>query len=236
MSAIMNDEDTGWDVGVINDIFNTRDAELILNIPLLATKRNDKLIWNLEERGNFIVKSRYQSLMNDFSNTNIPSWTQVWKLNIPSKVKVFFWQLCNGYLSTVNKFRHRRIDCQAECKICAESPETIFHVIAGCVNEKECWRQFPGLPNPDNYNDYPEWINVVFKSLKGDNLSFFVMICWNLWLARNGKIWRNHNIPASIIAIRTKSYMQEWKEINKKEALNVADSSINIVRWKKLES
>lgn len=50
VSSLLIDHERGWDVDIIKDIFNQRDADLILNTHLLRANREDKLIWMGEER------------------------------------------------------------------------------------------------------------------------------------------------------------------------------------------
>lgn len=40
-----------WDVEVISDIFNNRDKENILAIPLSTADQNDQLYWKFEASG-----------------------------------------------------------------------------------------------------------------------------------------------------------------------------------------
>lgn len=62
VSSLMNMHGTYWDVDIIQDIFEPRDANLIMNIHLSMQKRSDKLIWAKENRGNFTIKSCYKAL------------------------------------------------------------------------------------------------------------------------------------------------------------------------------
>lgn len=81
-------------------MFTARDAKLILSIPLLATNKEDKLIWAMEDKGIFTVKSCYRALMQNWPREEIKAWTKVWNMKLPPKVKVFFWQTCTNCLPT----------------------------------------------------------------------------------------------------------------------------------------
>ncbi|XP_019161422.1 PREDICTED: uncharacterized protein LOC109158058 [Ipomoea nil] len=51
VNSLMNNQGTDWDVEVVRDIFNTRDAQLILSVPIPQGNRYDKVIWNKDEKG-----------------------------------------------------------------------------------------------------------------------------------------------------------------------------------------
>lgn len=51
-----------WDIEVVRDVFNERDQECILKIPLSADSSEDVMFWNLEDSGNYSVKSAYRLL------------------------------------------------------------------------------------------------------------------------------------------------------------------------------
>lgn len=50
------------DLEMVRDVFNERDQEYVLVIPLTMSNCDDKLFWKLEESGNYTVKSAYKLL------------------------------------------------------------------------------------------------------------------------------------------------------------------------------
>lgn len=51
-----------WDLEVVDDIFNTRDKQLILNTLIEQDLESDVLYWKLEASGQYLVKSAYKLL------------------------------------------------------------------------------------------------------------------------------------------------------------------------------
>lgn len=49
-----------WDLDLIEDMFNTRDKELILSIPLGDSAAEDSWYWVREPAGAYTVKSAYK--------------------------------------------------------------------------------------------------------------------------------------------------------------------------------
>ena len=60
--SLMVQGGVGWDVDLVNDIFNTRDQELIFNIPYSFHNRENNLMWSPDTKGHFSVKSAYNLL------------------------------------------------------------------------------------------------------------------------------------------------------------------------------
>lgn len=100
-----------WDIDLIKDIFDARDAELILSIPLHANVRNTSY-WRYEKMGHYSVKSSYiciqKAKANHNSADNSGFWRKPWQLKLPSKVKSFLWHVVSGGLPTKDLLRSRQ--------------------------------------------------------------------------------------------------------------------------------
>ena len=64
-----------WDYDLITDVFNSRDAGLILQVPLSVRQNADRWYWLADPKGQFTVRSYYK-LLN--SETNVSS-SKVWQ-------------------------------------------------------------------------------------------------------------------------------------------------------------
>ena len=78
VSLLISTETTKWDDDILNDIFNDRDKNLILKIPLSRSVKTDSWFWIWERRGYYTVKSGYCFLAH--SSPLVPSFpTEFWK-------------------------------------------------------------------------------------------------------------------------------------------------------------
>ncbi|CAN1275014.1 hypothetical protein LINPERPRIM_LOCUS15576 [Linum perenne] len=79
-----------WDVGLIEELFNQRDAEAILKIPLRRLDRTDGIIWHLGKIGSYTVRSGYRWWLENVSNINSHrqegEWRKLWSVATPPKV------------------------------------------------------------------------------------------------------------------------------------------------------
>lgn len=236
VSSILNDQNIDWDEEVIEDIFNSRDAKLILSIPLSVRNRDDKLIWAKEEKGIFTVRSCYRALVGELPISDNMEWTVLWKLKMPPKVKIFFWQACVSCLPTADMLRQRHVDCPSLCQLCLKESETISHVLVNCEAARNCWSMFEAQSSSINHETFLGWVSQYFCQLDDDKKCLLVMICWNIWQARNDKVWHNRSTSARIIVDKARAYLRDWREAT---AVNVQNSSNNpsfIVKWEKPQS
>lgn len=83
------DNTRNWDIDLINDIFDRREADLILTIPVNSSLE-DSWYWRREKLGDYTVKSAYLYLQDLKNNYNVSSnsgfWRKLWNLKIPPKV------------------------------------------------------------------------------------------------------------------------------------------------------
>lgn len=131
-----------WDIDLINDIFNVRDADLILSIPL---RQEDAYYWfqNKEKMGVFTVKSAYRAMRDQqVPNTsqNISNvWKKMWVLKLPPKVKHFIWRALSGCLPTKENLQMRRVQVISSCPVCNNEQETVWHSLVNCQFAGLCW-------------------------------------------------------------------------------------------------
>jgi hypothetical protein len=100
MVSDLIDEWGCWKTQMVNNMFNDRDAQEILHIPLVNYGTNDEMIWRFEKRGFYTVKSAYRvcvDMLLDREDWKVEGdWNQLWALPFPPKVQHFMWGLWKG--------------------------------------------------------------------------------------------------------------------------------------------
>ena len=95
------------DYDLVKDVFNNRDRDCILQIPLSFRRDCNTWYWLPNAKGIYIVRSCYK-LMDIISE--LPSsgvWSNIWKLVVPTKVKNFLWRaMANVVPTTDNLISH----------------------------------------------------------------------------------------------------------------------------------
>lgn len=220
----------GWDRDILNDIFNKRDRNLILSVPLSNRDTVDSLFWRGEENGNYSVRSCYKMMKEHLGVTQQEKWTYVWKLNIPPKVKAFLWQACTHNLLSTDNLRRRRVDIPPTCVLCSTENESTLHPFESCTFTRRCWSMVRLSLLPSNGLSFPEWVSLNFSKLNDDTCSMFVMICWSIWKARNAKIWENEPPSLQRIVNSAGTFYKCWCDANGGGAKEVIQTSRHVIK------
>ncbi|KAJ1699592.1 hypothetical protein LUZ63_008104 [Rhynchospora breviuscula] len=95
----------------------------------LATDR-DSFRWNLNSNGIFSVNSFYR-FQKEFPKHKSLLF-QLWKLNIPPRMKIFAWQLSLNKIATLDNLKKRGWQLPSFCTLCASDEETADHMFNSC--------------------------------------------------------------------------------------------------------
>ena len=102
----------------------------------------DKLIWKLEKKGFYSVKSAYW-IARDIVLDNILAssslgdpynslWKALWNSKIPGKVKKILWRASHNLLPTRDCLSLKGYEGDMGCLLCDHRFESIGHVFCGC--------------------------------------------------------------------------------------------------------
>lgn len=142
MADLITEERT-WDEKTVRDVFESEDANAILQIPLSRVPMSYKLLWTNSPDGSLTAKNAYVTtrrlLRNKISNRaqRNPKWKVVWSSNILPKVKLFILRMIHGLLPTVLNLRKRNMKVEGVCSICGNLGESAFHVFYECPFAKK---------------------------------------------------------------------------------------------------
>lgn len=116
-------------------------------------------------------------------------WRNLWKLNIPYKVKVFAWKLGNNGLAVKKNKMSRNIVADDICDVCGQVPEDGHHAAIGCRHAttlRNAMREHWCLsPEADLHYSGPEWFLSLLGRLDEATAASLVLILWRAWAARN---------------------------------------------------
>ena len=63
----------------------------------------------------------------------------MWKLQIPSKGKIFIWKALHGIVPGMSILADRHIPVSAQCPICSLDAEDVGHLMFKCSRAKDVW-------------------------------------------------------------------------------------------------
>lgn len=138
-----------WNEELVREIFCDFDAEAILSTPCNGSG-DDFLAWDPEKHGVYFVRSAYRMLETKQrmshggdrpGSSSDTDWKEIWKLEVPPKVRIFWWRVLHEFLPTRQVLHRRHIEKIANCEVCGEPKETIKHVLVDCTVARSFWRQ-----------------------------------------------------------------------------------------------
>jgi hypothetical protein len=145
----------------------------------------DKVLWKLEASGRFSVKSLYNTLIKGHASLLGPA---IWRTSIPTKIKIFLWQLSRGRLPSNDQILKRRGPSDGLCALCG-LPENVDHIFFRCDLALFVWagiRDMLGVTwNPSCFSSWERCIQSLNDKLQRSLRVLFAAICWALWKIRN---------------------------------------------------
>ena len=133
---------------LIDLCFYPPKAALIKSLPLCNVPQPDILIWPKENSGMYSVKSRYKCLIELATIDTVRPivfaaqksfWKNIWKLNVPGKIKHFLWRSCTNSLPSKENLKKRAIPIDPICHLYSRENEFVLHALWGCAKVQSVW-------------------------------------------------------------------------------------------------
>lgn len=203
-----------WKMDLIRNTFIPFEANLIMSTPISLRGEEDKRCWVLRSDGLFRVKDLYKQAMSNVEDSSCssgpdPLWAKIWKLKVPPKIREFTWRACWDIIPHGLNLCRKGISNFIACPRCGKDG-SLFHIIK-CPRALEVWQtvgfEFPSIVW-HSFKDLLDWV----WSAKGiKSAETFVVLCWQIWKARNDLIFNNNQSHPSLCAGKTGDWLQEYQ-------------------------
>jgi ribonuclease HI len=176
---------------------------------VIVTGNEDELIWTGGDTSGVIsVKNVYEALISTQNLPLITSWRiQMWKWNIPQKIKLFLWLAVNNKISTWKNLQHRGWIGQERCHLCKKEEEDCSHLFIFCSFTTAVWTNIKRNTKIDhrwNGNNLGDCI-ANWSEAKLGSPSLAAYTCWNNWLERNVATFEGKEPSISSVVIKSLS-------------------------------
>ncbi|XP_058765712.1 uncharacterized protein LOC131639232 [Vicia villosa] len=202
----------------------------ILSNATLCADKQDFATWAPEKNGVYSVASCYYWMnrrLYSFGPTNRLDYifSEVWKMEVPLKVKAFGWRCFLNKIPTKDVLLKRGIilDSDVKCVLCEESIETLFHSFFNCRYVAIVWKEMAdwiGMSYfcfEDLKENFRYWSNYVRakKVKKGKEGIIWLAILWSIWLRRNEIVFNNSSWNSRDVVWSCKALIWRWSFIGK---------------------
>ncbi|KAM1136008.1 hypothetical protein COP2_035047 [Malus domestica] len=234
VSDLIDPGTISWKADLVLAGFNRDDVAPILSIPLSRTGGHDRLVWHYNVNGEYSVRSGYGVAVDLMENgalgrkgqgapserqKNNQVWNQIWKLNVPNKIKIFIWRCCNRAVAVRQNLHRRRMRVDNVCGVCGAAEETENHLFFQCEFRHLFWFCSPLHLNSHELIEADFLTNweLFHKSVKGrgevdEILQEFAFGLWRLWKNRNETVFNGtQQQPLEVLNI-WRSSLAEFRE------------------------
>ena len=179
------------------------------------------IAWHPNRNGLFTVKSAYHcQWAHKFASRNYtavaggsglqPVWKKLWKLSMPSKVKIFVWRALHGCIPCFAILANKHITDIVNCPVCKTEAEDIRHILFSCSRARDVEK----LLIIDRSGSV--LIQEIIRR-GGEDTELILTGCWYIWWQRrqlvHGEDIQNPSRSAMSIAAITANYFTAAKKV-----------------------
>ncbi|KAI4973360.1 hypothetical protein ZWY2020_029068 [Hordeum vulgare] len=188
----------------------------------LTTSERDSITWKLTNDGTYSARSAYNFQFEGLVSSDM--YTAVWRSWAPTKCKIFLWMALQCKILTADVLLSRGWDNNYFCPLCIRSLETTSHLLYECPWSRKVWDGLAVAANLTSLNPQSwlaettlrEWFPsltdyVMEERRKKGAKALAILICWELWLERNRRIFQQKELPVPILISRIRDEAATWK-------------------------
>jgi ribonuclease HI len=226
--------DGSWRFNVLYTDLAPEVKERVNSITIdLNSEVSDRYTWNGNLNGIYTAQDGYYWLNRQNFNHNPSdgiSWSWLWQLPAPEKIKFLLWSLIHKALPTRGMLSHRGITPHSLCPRCNIHEETMLHCLRDCELVKFVWRSI-GYSAPEFFmeNDHYAWIR---GNLRASSMFTYLAAVWCIWRARNLLCFNNEVTNTYSLRLRIEGL---GLLLQNGHGTNRASSSHDLVRWNALD-
>ena len=213
-----------WDKELIWSKFHEEDAEAICRMPLSNRCVPDRVMWVYNRNGMYSLKSGYhvtkQILRTDewvecsSGSGGLEVWMNLWKFNVPSKIKVFAWRACQNILPTRVNLVRRKIIEDDSCELCKCAPENGIHALWECGVACGIWAgsSMKLQKFTQGQGDILQLFAELLQRLSTEEFENFLVVSWLIWNQRNSVIHGGKVKDPRQVLKRAEDFLAEYHQ------------------------
>jgi hypothetical protein len=194
----------GWNESELNRVLVPEDVKDVVCTQIGKPGSSDFRAWNYTKNKQFSIRSAYHLAIQQ-KNLSIgrsessrsfeerKGWLALWDAQVPGKMKVHAWRLIENGLAVGFELLRRKIKDGVVCLACSRT-ETLEHRFWTCPHCMDEWASFvdkhlcdPPFPPKSLrcHADLKGWLLDWIGKALGEEIVWWIMMIYHLWLARN---------------------------------------------------
>jgi hypothetical protein len=182
----------------------------------LFPERGDELIWAWSPDGTYSSKSAYKAFF--VGRCQATAAAQVWRSRAPYGCRFFAWLVSKDRCWTADRLERRGLPHPAACPLCDQEPETLQHLLLGCVVAREVWAsalnhwdRLQWLPEADS--DLLQWwtSRPCPKASQRDLWTAITLVFWCIWRHRNDVVFNGARPELGVILAKIREEYGRWR-------------------------
>ena len=144
------DDEGRWRLELVKERLGEGVIREIEAVPICKDGGKDRIVWPSPRDGRYSVKAGYQVIKEKIKEKVVEkatsshkidnrAWKEIWKLDVPTKVKNIIWRACGNYVATNYNLWKRKVKQSPLCLICMKEEETVEHIMLQCEWVKSIW-------------------------------------------------------------------------------------------------
>lgn len=237
VSWLINEEHK-WNENLIRQHFIPEDVKRIVQISLPVCPEPDQLLRAYDRHGLYSVKSGYQVALRlkfpnypSTSKTSMTEWNMIWKLQIPTKIKIFMWRAAQNLLPTVENLWKKKVVQNPLCQRCSCKGENVFHALVECKASQKMSKltkfeeDLKHLANQDMLSV----LHVLTERGNIRDVELIVALCWAIWHSRNLFIFKRKKVDNQIVMAIAEATVELYRRV---KATQRQDNPKQMSCWK----
>ncbi|KAJ3686358.1 hypothetical protein LUZ61_015522 [Rhynchospora tenuis] len=214
---LINANTLQWDENTLRKIFDPQIVQHILHDIAIHRNVTDTLLWHPSKTGRFITKMAYIKFMQEqqyHANTILSEqkWIQLWKSNLPPRIKTFLWRGVHDALPTAKRLNRVIPNVPPICNRCGDDVESIDHMLFYCPSSRATWFASKlAIRVEDLPQGFIPKILYAYQVLNDTSCKFFFSLMWQIWKARCDLFFKGTKYDVRLILLRADGTVYQRK-------------------------
>jgi hypothetical protein len=174
------------------------------------------ILWSWSVDGVYSSKSAYTAFFAGRSRAITAA--QVWRSRAPYGCRFFAWIVSRDRCWTADRLERWRLPHPAACPLCDQEPETIQHLLLGCVVARKVWAwalnhwdRLAWLPDADT--ELLQWwaSRPCPKATQRDFWTTTILIFWCIWRHCSDVVFNGAWPAVETILARIREEYSRWR-------------------------